>query len=282
MERPPSPVPLVRLAWGARGPLSCRCKRHRTWRAITACESSVPYEPLFSNLCAPWPALAARIVMVGGITVAYSEALRAVEILAGSRTSAIAPVLRAAGNGLAGCDYFGAAAPYLEAARALPKTGRAGAAGRHVTKVAFTEAVTRQLARAREAELRGAMAAFRSDERYAVAIASEAVSLREHAYASGVRSSVRASVARAVAACGALEGQFTCNARTACGTGGCRFASPEAQPVTAAAGPGRFTRPPNHVHAGQGFGEAAATAELQSAGSYRAGVHVWDAEARAA
>jgi hypothetical protein len=239
----------------------------------------LPYETLFSNLRAPWPALADRFVVVGGITTAYSEALAAAEILEESRTSAIAPVLRSAGNALAACDYFAAAAPFIEAARALPKTGRAGAAGRHVTKIAFVTAVALALAAAREAELAAGMAAFRSDERYAVAIASDAVSLRERAYAAGVRSSVRASVARAVAACGALAGQFSCSASTACGTGGCRFASPEARPVTAIAGPGRFTRPANHVHAGQGFGEAAATAELSAAGSYQSGVHVWDAEA---
>lgn len=212
----------------------------------------------------------------------YAEGLRAVDILAASRTSAIAPVLRAAGHRLAGCDYFAAASPYITAARRAPKTGRAGAAGRHVTKNAFIESVMQALAGARAAEVAAALAAFRDDERYAVAIAREAVSLRERAYAAGVRSSVRAAVTRAVAACGAAAGKFTCDAETACGTGACRFASPACREVFAPAAPGRYARPANHVDAGQAFTENGAVAELTAAGSYRAGVQVWDADVLAA
>jgi hypothetical protein len=238
----------------------------------------VPYGLLYSKLGTPWPALAAREVTVGGVRVPFAEALRAVEILQASRTSAIAPVLRSAGSPLAGCDYFGAAAPYMEAARQAPKTGRAGAAGRHVTKNAFIEAVTLALAVAREEDLQGALEAFTSDERYAVAVARAAVDARERAYLTGVRSAVRAAVARAVAACGAAQGLFTCSARTACGTGSCRFAAPGSQGVTAPAGPGRFIRPGHHVDAGAGFTEAGAVAELAASGSYQAGVQIWDTD----
>lgn len=237
---------------------------------------------LYSNLGQPWPSLAVREVTVGGVTVSFAEALRAAEILRGSRTSAIAPVLRAAGSPLAGCDYFAAAAPYLEAARSVPKTGRAGAAGRHVTKNAFLEAVGLALAAAREQDLTAAIEAFGSDERYAVAIARAATEARERAYLAGVRSAVRSAVARAVAACGACAGQFSCDARTACGTGACRFSSPAYRPAAAPAAPGRFTRPANHVDAGRPFTEAGAAAELAARGAASRGVQVWDSDALAA
>jgi hypothetical protein len=243
----------------------------------------VPYELLYSNLGSPWPSLAAREVTVGGTRVTFAEALRGAEILRDSRTSAIAPVLRAAGSPLASCDYFAAAAPYLAAARLAPKTGRAGAAGRHVTKNAFIESVVMACLLAREQEMADALAAFGSDERYAVAIARAATEARERAYAAGVRSAVRSAVTRAVAACGAVAGQFSCSARTACGTGGCRFSSPAYRPVTAPAdAPGRFTRPVNHVQGGQPFTEAGAVAEVSAKGGCSAGVQVWDADALAA
>lgn len=242
----------------------------------------MPYELLYSKLGAPWPSLAVREVTVGGLPVSFSEAMRAAEILRDSRTSAIMPVLRAAGNPLAACDYFSAAAPYLEAARAAPKTGRAGAAGRHVTKNAFLEAIAMACALAREQEVADALAAFASDERYAVAIARAATEARERAYLTGVRSAVRSAVTRAVAACGACAGLFTCSAVTACGTGACRFASPAYRPATTPAAPGRFTRPANHVHAGQPFTEAGAAAEIAARGGYSAGVQVWDTDALAA
>lgn len=242
----------------------------------------MPYELLYSKLGAPWPSLAARRVTVGGVPVSFAEALQAAEILRDSRTSAIQPVLRAAGNPLAACDYFAAAAPYLVAARAAPKTGRAGAAGRHVTKNAFLEAIAMACSLAREQEVADALAAFSSDERYAVAIARAATETRERAYVSGVRSSVRSAVTRAVAACGAAAGLFSCSAVTACGTGSCRFASPAYRPATVPAAPGRFTRPANHVQAGQPFTEAGAAAEIAARGGYGTGVQVWDSDALAA
>jgi len=238
----------------------------------------VPYDQLFSNLGLPWPALAARIVVIGGVTVTFGEAVTAARILMASRTSAIQPVLRTAGNPLAGCDYFGVAAPYLEAARLAPKTGRAGAAGRHVTKNAFLEALTLTLTIVRETELTGALEAFGTDERYAVAMARDAVTLRERAYLSGIKSSVRSAVTRAVTACSALAGQFTCTEVTACGTGACRFASPAHRGVTIAAEAGRFLRPANHVLAGAPFSDAGAAGQLAAAGSALAGIQVYDSD----
>lgn len=236
----------------------------------------MPDLPSFSN---PWPSLARRVITVGGVPVTYDEALSAAAVLAASRTSAVAPVLRSAGNPLADCDYRAAAAPYTERELRAPRTGRRGAAGRHVVKLALITGIITALAAARERELSAALEAFGDDERYAVAVAGDAVSARERAYAAGVRSAVRSAVGRAVAACGAAAGQFGCDAETACGTGGCRFASPPCREVTAVAAPGRLTRPANHVRAGSGFTDAGAAAQVAAAGSFRAGVAVWDADA---
>lgn len=231
----------------------------------------------FSNIAALWPGLAARRVTVGGVTVTCADVVAAGEILVLSRTSAIAPVLRAAGSPLASCDYFAVAAPYTGQARRAPKTGRSGAAGRHVTKNAFLAALGDVLAAARDAETAEAMAAFAADERYATAMAADAVSAREQAYADGVRSVLHAVTARAVAECGAHAGEFRCAAVTACGTGSCRFSAPPYAAVTAPAGPGRHVRPENHVHAGQTFSEASAAAELTAPGHLPA-VQLWDTE----
>lgn len=239
----------------------------------------MPYDHLFSNLSAPWPSLSVHLVTVGGVTVTYGDALQAAGILALSRTSAIEPVLRAARNPLARCNYFGAAAPYLAAARLAPKTGRIGAAGRHVTKDAFLHAVAFALAVAREEELGTALGAFGTDERYAVAMARDAVAAREHAYLSGVRSSVHGAVVRAVTACNAAAGLFACSAVTACGTGACRFSSPGYRLVTAPVTAGRIIRPANHVNAGCGFTDAGAAAQVAAAGSSRGGVLVQDHDA---
>jgi hypothetical protein len=208
--------------------------------------------------------------------VTYAEAVRAAAVLAASRTSAIAPVLRAAGSPLASCDYFAAAAPYLEVARAVPKTGRCGAAGRHVTKHAFLLAVFAGLDAARDAGLAGWQAALAADERYAASIARDAVVLRQRAHAAGIRSSVRAAVVRAVASCNAAQGQFTCTEQAACGTGACRFAQAAYSEISAAAGPGRIIRPRNHAQAGRGFSEAATAAELAGRHPWQAGVPVSD------
>ena len=226
-----------------------------------------------------WPALAARQVTVGGLAVPYGEAVRAAEILLASRTSAIAPVLRAAGSPLAGCDYFGAAGPYIERARQAPKTGGIGAAGRHVTKHAFLASIAAELERARAAELASWQGALATDERYAAAIARDAVALRQRAHAAGIRSAVRSAVNRAVAACAARDGEFTCDERGACGTGGCRFTQPPYAGLDAPAGPGKMIRPANHAEAGRSFSEVQAADQLAERVPWRAGVPVSDCTA---
>lgn len=242
----------------------------------------MPYDAALGAMAGRWPALAARLVEVGGVRVSCAQAAAAAEILIASRTSAIAPVLRAAGHPLAGCDYFAAAAPHLARARAQPKTGRAGAAGRHVTKWAFLAAVTAALSAARERELAGWRSALATDERYAAAIARDAVAVRQRAHLAGIRSSLRAAVTRAVAACAASAGQFTCTETAACGTGQCRFAQPPYRGISEPAGPGRIVRPANHERAGTGFSEAEAAAELAALVPWRDGVPVSDRSGREA
>ena len=243
----------------------------------------MPYDAASYNMLAvSWPALGARPVTLGGTAVPFSEAVRTAAVLAVSRTSAIAPVLRSMRSGLDGCDYFSAAGPYLAAARSAPLTGRSGAAGRHVTKNAFLAAIAAQLEAAYSAELGAAVSALAGDERYAAAIAREAVTLRERAHAAGIRSTVRAAVSRAVAACAARAAEFTCSAVTACGTGACRFAQGPYRTITTPAGPGRIARPANHVAAGTGFSEAQAAAELAGAWPWRSGVPVTDCAGRGA
>jgi hypothetical protein len=223
-----------------------------------------------------WPDLAGRVVIIGGLKVTYAEAEDAVAALAISRTSAIAPVLAAAGNPLAWCDYKDAAAPHMAMARALPKTGRAGAAGRHVTKTAFCVTIAGVLEAARAAALGEALDAFAADERYAAEMAREAVAVRERAHVTGIRSRIRIAAENAIAACNAHS--VTCALEVACGTGKCRFASPEFRAVTVPAGPGRLSRPVSHVRPGTGFSLTAATAQAVQLNPWKPAVYVSDSD----
>jgi hypothetical protein len=237
----------------------------------------MPYAASPHNLARPgagWPGLSAREVAVGGVTCTYEQAVTATEVLIASRTSAIAPVLGAAGSPLAACDYHGAAAPFLAAARELPKTGRAGAAGRHVAKTAFLTAVARVLALAEASELSRAMSAFGTDERYAVAMAREAVAIRERAHAAALRAQVRAAVESAVSECHVAG----CSLAGACGTGRCRFSPPELSRYDMPAPEGRTQRPAGHQHPGSGFSASAVTSALLADRPYTVAVHVSDGD----
>jgi hypothetical protein len=122
--------------------------------------------------------VAAARVEVGGVAVTCAEALRACEVLRASGGTAIQSVLAAAGSPLASCDYHAVYRPGLAAARrALEATGRPGGAGRRLARYAFERAVRQQVASMACRALRGALAAFSSDERYAVAVAGDAVAL---------------------------------------------------------------------------------------------------------
>ncbi len=232
---------------------------------------------------ASWPPVARSVVLVGGVTVTYADAEAASGLLALSRTSAIAPVLRAAGSPLAACDYLAAAAPYLKAARDAPKTGRAGAAGRHVTKNAFCAAIAAALARACRAYDAMALAAFASDERYAAQIAADAVELKRREHAASVRRNAEGEISRAIAACG-LTGE-PCGLDTPCGTGKCAFAPGWLAEVRVPAVPGgRLHRPSPHIDAGAAFSAAGAISEVVADASarFRPQVSIRDADRAAA
>jgi len=223
-----------------------------------------------------WPHMEAVPVVVGGATVTYSQAVHAVAVLSGSRTSAIAPVLRAAGNPLASCDYFAVAAPYLAWARTAPKTGRAGAAGRHVTKDAFIRAVSAALDEARQSRTRSAMRCLRADERYAAQIAADAVEVRKREHAASVRRQAEDEVTRAVAQCALTSAP--CALESACGTGSCRFAPAWLRTYDIPAAPGKVKRPFAHMQAGAGFSAAPAIAAAIADAPYRPVVTVADSE----
>lgn len=121
-----------------------------------------------------WPGLAETFIVVGGVAVTCEAARQAAVTLLRSRTSAIAPVLAAARSPLAACNYFAAAAPYVrEIRRTVARTGRAGAAGRHVTKIAFIESIADAVEAARKADVSFVLRTFAVDERYAAAMAGE-------------------------------------------------------------------------------------------------------------
>lgn len=225
-----------------------------------------------------WTALYATEVQVGGHPVTYEEAEVAIEILRNSRTSAIAPVLGAAQHPLAGCDYFGAAAPFLAQARTQKKTGRSGAAGRHVTKNAFISAIEMEMDKARVAQVMQALEAFSEDERYAVAMAREAVAIRERAHAASKRALVRGAMDQAVSQCRAA-GPAVCKLASACGTGACPFAPATLALIRVAAdGSGRAIRPPAHVRAGTVFSGGEVVAALLVADPYKVAVQVSDGD----
>ena len=237
-----------------------------------------------------WPALAGRPVTVGGVTATYAQAAAALAALSRSGGVMVAQVLRAARSPLADCDYHGASQQFL--GRPSPgspspggsSTGR-GAAGRPVTRQAFMAALAAALdaARAAEpalhfaAEIGAARRAFAADAGYAAAMARAAVDVAGREHLSSLRLLLAQGSHRAVSACEARRGQFTCTETAACGTGGCRFASGALSQLTVPAGPGRMPRPGNHASLPartRGFGLGPALAALEAAVPHVVGVRV--------
>jgi hypothetical protein len=140
--------------------------------SATACVFGSPEDAL------RWPVIYSRTVTVGGVTVTCAEAVRATEVLLSNGACAIRAVLKAAGSPLADCDYHAVYRPGLDQARrALDETGRPGGAGRHLAKHAFAAAVRRAVADQACQAIGDAMDAFASDERYAAAIARDALAI---------------------------------------------------------------------------------------------------------
>lgn len=230
-----------------------------------------------------YPRLPARTVIVGGQPVTCAQAADALAALEAASGTMVRQVLTAAGSPLAACDYHAAAGPYLARCLAAAACGHGrGAAGRPVTKMAFMAALRDALdgalaaepARHFAADLARARAAFSADSGYAAAMAKAAVAVAAREHAAVLRTRVNSAVSRALSACGARSGQFTCAAVAACGTGDCRFAGPgldsgSVPGMAVPAGAGRLPRPANHCSAspagGSGFSPAAALAALEAA-----------------
>lgn len=68
-----------------------------------------------------------------------------------------------------------------------------------------------------------AVSAFAEDASYAVAIATEAISLAKRKATGSVRSDLRTAEKRARELCG-QAGEFECYTQSPCGTGSCKFA----------------------------------------------------------
>lgn len=217
---------------------------------------------------------------LGGVSVTCDEAACAVARLNATGASAIRSILSAAGNPLGRCDYWAVCRPYMDAARqALSPTGGIGPRGRHLAKHAFALAVHDALSRARQAELDAAVTALATDERYAAAIAADAVALRQRAHAAVLRARVRAAVTAAVARCdGPGSAGRTCGLTAACGTGQCPFAPEFLRGACAVPAPdGKLARPGCHLGPA-GFSDSAAVAWLAEAEPWRAGVDVSDGD----
>jgi hypothetical protein len=232
------------------------------------------------NIPAPpsWPGLASTRVLVGGVTCTVTEACTAAEVLQSSKSSAIRSLLTAAGNPLGTCDYWAAAGPYLAAARsAIPATHRRGCAGRHVAKTAFCDALCTAVEQARKSFWAAAMSAFSADERYAAAIAEEAVSVRRRRHARVARDQLRQAADAAMAMCRAAAGEFSCANPAACGTGSCRFADARFTTLTMPAPSGRRARPVNHT--GGTYSESVALAAWLERHPYKPAITVRDADA---
>jgi hypothetical protein len=219
-------------------------------------------------------------VILGGVRVTCDEALAAVAVLKASRASAIRSVLAAAGSPLKDCDYWAVAGLHIDCARAALAPGSGiGPKGRHLAKDAFARSVACAVAAASKLAAidgcRAALAAMREDERYAAAMAADAVELQRRAHENAARARVRLAVTAAVTACSARPASLArCGLSAACGTGQCPFAPAELRGCPVPASPGRTLRPPAHVRAGAGFSEQQAAAWLAAQDPWKPAVHV--------
>jgi hypothetical protein len=222
-----------------------------------------------------WPGVESRQVVIGGVRVTCAQAAEAVAALAAARSTAIRQILKARGSALAGTDYWAVIRDW-EARCPAPKA--TGTKQVHVpnAKQSFARAVHAALSAQVAAEQREVWGALRRDERYAAAIASDAVAARVRAHAAAARARVRAAVTSAVARC---EAQGSgCSLAAACGTGQCPFAPEELRDCTESAAPGRLARPARHARAAEGFSDAPAAAWLAAARPWRPAVEVSDSD----
>lgn len=192
-------------------------------------------------------------VQVGGLEATIGILARAVEILKAAPGMMVRQPLLKAGSPLAACDYHAVAAPYKDLFTDAAVTGR-GAAGRPITKQAFILALEEKLAQlVKLAPVQAvlplvtqAWSMFAVDATYAAEIASEAVRLLRSRHEQSLRKFLQQASHQAVSACEARAGDFTCPARTPCGTGACRFAPRRLAHITVVSAKGPSRRPGNH------------------------------------
>jgi hypothetical protein len=134
--------------------------------------------------------LAAVPMVVGGISCTGEITAYSLTVLREAPGLMIRQPLLKAGSPLARCDYHSVAAPYRAAYVTLEATGRRGAAGRHIAKLAFCQALIVMLRAVQEdpwaaweAMADRAWRAFGSDVGYASQLASAGFSVRPLAVA---------------------------------------------------------------------------------------------------
>jgi predicted peroxiredoxin len=208
-------------------------------------------------------------LVIGGIMTSVTVVSEAHDILLASPGLMVRQPLAHGHNPLALCDYHAEAAPYRDQYyHSLTFKGR-GAAGRPATKQAFMHALLVRITSAmRDAPLLAQMplaaeayAAMRTDVSYVMAMSKMAVAVLSRQHAWKLRSELRQAQQEAMAKCQQQAGEFTCDSKSACGTGTCRFSCGIYQTITTSAGDGKTARPANHR--GGPFSSDNALAELE-------------------
>jgi hypothetical protein len=232
-------------------------------------------QPAISAIPLAVPEQEQVFLVVGGVMLSVNMVTEAREILTEAPGLMVRQPLARYRNPLALCDYHSEAAPYRGKFYAsLTFTGR-GAAGRPATKHAFMHALrVRSEEAMRDAPLIAAMPmaarayeAMATDVSYVMAMSKMAVGILQKQHSWRLRSELRQAQQTAAAECAKQAGEFSCDNKSACGTGACRFACGIYKSVTAPAGDGKTARPANH--GGGPYASDTALAELERLQPFR-------------
>jgi len=212
---------------------------------------------------------------VGGLLASVSTVTEAHEILEEAPGLMVRQPLEHYKNPLALCDYHAEAAPYRDQYYLkLRHGGHRGASAPPTTKLAFMHALRVRTAYAmKSAPLVRAMplvaeayAAMAQDFSYVAAMSQMATTILERQHAWRLRSELRQAQGEAMIECSGHT--FVCEARSACGTGDCKFAQGIYTHLVSIAQAGKVQRPANHV-SGDGFSSDSALAELEKLVPFR-------------
>ncbi len=194
---------------------------------------------------------------VGGVMASVATVDEAHEILQESSGLMVRQPLAHYHNPLSCCDYHAEAAPYREQFYLkLAHHGHRGASAPPTTKLAFMRALrVRSTVAMRSAPLVRAMPlvaeaydAMSRDVAYVMAMSEMAKSVLAKQHAWRLRSELRQAQSEAMIECSGHA--FTCESKSACGTGSCRFARLPYSDIKSPAGPGKTARPGNHADGG--------------------------------